>query len=211
MSYVDENLLPDEEVLHHTYGHWVAFVKPTFALTASLGLWIAAYSGILEERLGVALPAQSHLVLLAIAGGCLLWVLVAVLWFYSTEVGLTNRRVLIKEGIIFRKTLELFVERIESVHVDQSILGRMLGYGTVKVVGTGETVGRLSTIPKPLALRRMVQEINARTRTGASAPAPRGAAPLPDRTPEPQRAEELAGESEAAPEGFEDIPTRSVR
>ena len=55
-----------------------------------------------------------------------------------SEFGITNKRLIIKTGILSRKTLELNLSKIESVNVNQSIFGRILGYGSIGVIGTGE-------------------------------------------------------------------------
>jgi uncharacterized membrane protein YdbT with pleckstrin-like domain len=56
-----------------------------------------------------------------------------------SEFGITNKRLIIKTGILSRRTLELNLSKIESVNVNQSILGRILGYGSIGVIGTGGT------------------------------------------------------------------------
>lgn len=79
---------------------------------------------------------------------------------YSDEFAITNRRVIIKTGLISRKTFEMNLSKIESVNVDQSILGRMLGYGTIRIVGSGGTKEEFPKIQKPLEFRKKFQEMS---------------------------------------------------
>lgn len=80
-------------------------------------------------------------------------------WLYvyiildTTEVVVTSSRVIIKRGFIQRATSELFLTRIEGVEVDQSLLGRMLGYGTLFIRGVGTEVAPLPNIREPLKFR----------------------------------------------------------
>jgi uncharacterized membrane protein YdbT with pleckstrin-like domain len=79
-------------------------------------------------------------------------------WFirWITEFAVTDRRVIYKRGFISRHTVEMNMDKIESVDVDQSLLGRILNYGTIHVLGTGLGVERLLRIAAPLALRNAI-------------------------------------------------------
>ncbi len=79
---------------------------------------------------------------------------------YADEFAVTNKRVMIKTGLINRKTFEMNHSKIESVNVDQGILGRILGYGTIRIVGSGGTKEILPNIRKPLEFRRKFQEMS---------------------------------------------------
>lgn len=76
----------------------------------------------------------------------------------TTELAVTNRRVVIKTGFIKRDTLELNLVKVESVSVEQSLFGRMFGYGSITVIGTGGTRESFADISAPLAFRKAVQE-----------------------------------------------------
>jgi len=75
----------------------------------------------------------------------------------ATEIAVTSRRVLIKTGIVNRRTLELLLVRIESIGVNEPPLGRMLGFGTVVLRGTGGTPEQFDRIANPLEFRKQVQ------------------------------------------------------
>lgn len=79
---------------------------------------------------------------------------------YTDEFAITSKRVIIKTGLISRKTFEMNHSKIESVNVDQSILGRILGYGTINIVGSGGTKEVFPDIRKPLLFRKKFQEMS---------------------------------------------------
>ena len=87
--------------------------------------------------------------------------IVPLIEFSTSEFAITNKRVIIKVGLISRRTLEMNLSKIESVNVNQTILGRMLGYGTIVVIGTGGTKEPFATINDPLTFRKKFQELQS--------------------------------------------------
>ena len=83
--------------------------------------------------------------------------LMAYIMYFFSEYAVTNERVIMKEGMIYRKSLEIFWDKIEAIHVDQGIIGRLFNYGTITIVGTGGSHDVFSYIPKPLEFRERVQ------------------------------------------------------
>jgi uncharacterized membrane protein YdbT with pleckstrin-like domain len=79
---------------------------------------------------------------------------------YTDEFAITNKRVIIKTGLISRKTFEMNHSKIESVNVEQGVLGRLLGYGTIRVVGSGGTKEAFPKIQNPLVFRKRFQEMS---------------------------------------------------
>jgi uncharacterized membrane protein YdbT with pleckstrin-like domain len=79
-------------------------------------------------------------------------------WFvrWTTEIAVTDRRVIYKKGFIRRRTIEMNMDKIESVDVDQSVLGRMLNYGTITIRGTGTGIEPLDKIESPIEFRNFV-------------------------------------------------------
>jgi uncharacterized membrane protein YdbT with pleckstrin-like domain len=141
MSYVESNLLPNEQVTYWAKLHWIIYTLPAFVfavaiLVAVAGGWIA----------GIAI---------AIVG----FILVLPPWIKSSssEFAITNKRVLIKVGLIRRHSLELLLQKVEGIGVDQGILGRILGYGTITISGVGGTKEAFRVISNPLEFRRQVQ------------------------------------------------------
>ena len=80
---------------------------------------------------------------------------------WSDEFVVTNKRVIVKTGIFSRKTLEMNLNKIESVNVDQSIMGRLLNYGTITIIGTGGTRESFPNIGHAVEFRKRFQEVSS--------------------------------------------------
>jgi uncharacterized membrane protein YdbT with pleckstrin-like domain len=78
----------------------------------------------------------------------------------TSEFAITTKRVIIKEGLIARRTLEMNLSKIETVNVDQSIIGRILNYGSITIIGTGGTHEVFHNIAHPMQFRKAFQEID---------------------------------------------------
>jgi uncharacterized membrane protein YdbT with pleckstrin-like domain len=128
-SYIGTSLMPDERVVYRAKLHWIAFVRP----------------GILAVGLA---PFSFGLSLLILAA--------PILDRIGTELAITNQRVVAKFGVIRRQTVELRLGRVEGLAVDQGILGRLLGYGSVILAGTGTTQTPIHQIADPIAFRQAV-------------------------------------------------------
>lgn len=158
MSYVEKNLNPGERVVYSTRLHWVVlyrsiFVDTVFSL-AGLGLLGWAVVGKHTQR-GEAQAAGIAGFTLIVLGGIIL--ALAAMRRNATEMAVTNKRVIIKVGYLTKRTIELFLSKVESVEVEQSVTGRMLGFGSITVRGTGGTNEPFSHVADPLEFRRQVQ------------------------------------------------------
>jgi uncharacterized membrane protein YdbT with pleckstrin-like domain len=149
--YIDEILQPGEKVLYSTNAHWIFF------LPAIIG-WIVA--GVLLVLSGVVPAGPSVLICLSLAAISAIAALykTATAWFHrwTTETDVTNFRVVHKTGFVKRQTFEMSVDKVESVDVNQSILGRLLNYGDVTVLGVGEGGKTLDMIASPLSFRNAI-------------------------------------------------------
>lgn len=94
---------------------------------------------------------------LSLRGLLTLWIL-SLIDYWTSEFAITNKRVIVKMGLVRRHTLELNLQRVESVSVDQTIMGRILGYGTITIIGTGGTREPFRRIAHPLEFRKAVEE-----------------------------------------------------
>jgi uncharacterized membrane protein YdbT with pleckstrin-like domain len=83
-------------------------------------------------------------------------ILSAVIRRQTTELVLTDRRIITKRGLISRNTVEMNLNKVESLHVDQSLMGRIFNYGDVTVVGTGASLEPLLGISSPIELRKKI-------------------------------------------------------
>jgi uncharacterized membrane protein YdbT with pleckstrin-like domain len=149
--YIDDILQPGEKVLYSTNAHWIFYLPAIAAWIFALALYVLSRG---VERPGVA---TTWLVLAAAAALVALFA-TAKAWFHvwTTETDVTNLRVVHKTGFIKRRTFEMSLDKVESVDVDQSILGRILNYGNVTVRGVGEGFETIDTIASPLAFRNHI-------------------------------------------------------
>jgi uncharacterized membrane protein YdbT with pleckstrin-like domain len=76
------------------------------------------------------------------------------------EQGMTNKRVIIKKGIVSRKTEEMKLRSIETVEIDQGVLGRMLGFGNVKITGRGISTCTFNGIDDPMSVKRQIESVS---------------------------------------------------
>jgi uncharacterized membrane protein YdbT with pleckstrin-like domain len=152
MSYVKEVLQPGETVLFASTIHWLTYV-PGAALV------LVGLVAVLETYNGSAGPAVRDIVW-GIALVCVAAGLLAVFraWFrrWTTEIAVTDRRIIYKRGFIRRYTIEMHMDKVESVDVDQSVFGRIFDYGDVVVRGTGTGFEPLHMIEAPIKLRNAV-------------------------------------------------------
>jgi uncharacterized membrane protein YdbT with pleckstrin-like domain len=149
--YIDEILQPGEKVLYSTNLHWIFYWRAIAAWIFAVVLLILSRSTTTEGIILLCLSASAVVALAA-----LYWTVTA--WFrrWTTETDVTNLRVVHKAGFIQRRTFEMSLDKVESVDVNQSILGRLLNYGDVTILGVGEGRETIATIASPLAFRNFI-------------------------------------------------------
>ena len=146
MGYVEDQLLPGERVKYRAHLHKLIFILPVlFALLAIVGAVLTFTAA------NSVWGALALLVLGAIP------VLIALIKYTSSEFAVTDKRVIIKVGFIKRRTLETMLGKVEGIGVEQGVLGRLFGFGTMTVTGTGGTKEPFPNIARPLEFRRQVQ------------------------------------------------------
>jgi uncharacterized membrane protein YdbT with pleckstrin-like domain len=133
LSYIDDSLIPGENLIHRARVSWWS----QFALV---------FLGVLTLVVGVGL------IFLAVA-----WVRVR-----STELAITNRRVIAKFGFIRRSTVEINLDKVEALRVEQGFWGRFLNFGTIYISGAGTSVAPIPNIADPLVFRRKFMEATSR-------------------------------------------------
>jgi uncharacterized membrane protein YdbT with pleckstrin-like domain len=148
-SYVDRVLQPGETIAFTSRIHWVAYV-PALLLIA-LGIAAGTVASVVPD----VSPAANAVGVLALLFGVLNFISA---WFtrWTTEIAVTSKRVIFKRGFIRRRTIEMNIDKVESVDVNQTILGRVLGYGDVTIHGTGAGLEPLHAIDSPLEFRNAV-------------------------------------------------------
>jgi uncharacterized membrane protein YdbT with pleckstrin-like domain len=161
MGYVEKNLLPGESVLYKTGPHWIVLVLPILASAIpGLGGLILAVAPVRNKLVSAHMQLIFGLVLIALAT---IQVIGGLVKRSAIEIAVTNKRVVIKKGLATRATQEILLSKIESIHIEEPLWGRLLGYGTVIIRGTGGTPDPFDLIAHPLEFRRQVEhqiEIN---------------------------------------------------
>jgi uncharacterized membrane protein YdbT with pleckstrin-like domain len=143
MSYVDDSLMPNERVTFRTRLSPILFAAPLAVAVVGVALLMLGAVGV---ALGLAL-------LLA----ALLFALLRYISFATSEFAVTDKRVIMKVGVLRRRTLEMQLSKVEALAVNQGLGGRVLHYGDIVVSGTGGTKELFRQIGRPLEFRRAVQ------------------------------------------------------
>lgn len=151
-SYTAATLQENEGPLHHTAIHWMALSGSIIGAILTLIVILpiamfAAWKDFYWAWLLLVIPV-------GILGS-------AIVTVRTSELVITDRRVLIKVGFIQRHTFEMFISKIESVAVFQSMLGRLFNYGTVTIRGTGGSSESFTTIAAPLQFRDAIQLVQS--------------------------------------------------
>lgn len=159
MSYIEASLVPGETVVYQTRLHWIVMLRHIF-----LGLLLLAASGALlsyflnHPSAGIT---SKHLLeggaaALLVCG--IAAIIAGAVRRNATEMAVTTRRVVVKQGLVDRKTVEMLLNKIETIEVSEPMAGRMLGYGSITIVGTGGTSEPFHKIAHPLQFRSEVQQ-----------------------------------------------------
>lgn len=146
MAYVDNHLLTGELVVYRSRQHWVVFIGPVLLLAVGLVPLVISRSN----------PALIAATIVSIVA--LIWLAARAIARASAQFTVTNKRVVVKLGTIRRRAIEMLLTKVEEIAVDQGVVGRLLGYGTLVIVGTGGSKEIFLLITDPLEFRRQVQE-----------------------------------------------------
>ena len=136
MSYIDQSLIEGETVIHRGRVSW----------------W-----------------SEFWLLLLGILTLVIVVGLILLIWAWirvrSTEIAITNKRIIAKFGFIKRRTVEINLDKVEALRVEQGVMGRMLNFGTILLSGVGSTIDPMPNIADPLVFRRKFMEATDRPMT----------------------------------------------
>jgi uncharacterized membrane protein YdbT with pleckstrin-like domain len=149
--YIDDILQPGEKVLYSTNTHWIFFLP-------AMAAWIVAIVFFVLSRMIVGDTAVLLCLSMAAISAIFALYKTATAWFHrwTTETDVTTLRVVHKTGFIQRQTFEMSLDKVESVDVNQSILGRVLNYGNVSIFGVGEGNKTITTIASPIEFRNHI-------------------------------------------------------
>lgn len=140
-KYIEANLANSEQILYKAQIHWYVYINAAVALILSI---IVHQNKILSASflfLAVCIAMKAHI------------------YRCSTELAVTNMRIIAKVGWISRTSTELRHDKVESIMLDQTVMGRIMGFGTVLLHGTGSGITALKDIDNPLEFRK--QALNA--------------------------------------------------
>lgn len=140
MGYIEKNLMKDERVIYEAKLHPISYTLPILFMLVAFGI-------------GVAFPPMLIMTVIVV-GICSVW---CVEIHGGRQFVLTSKRVIVKKGIIERKVRELMLRKCEGIQVEQSILGRILNYGTL-LVTTGEATNRYKKIKDPITFSTRINE-----------------------------------------------------
>ena len=151
MSYVKHILQPGEQVLAIGKIHWIIYVPALFLLLCAAASFGASVHFKYTNVQWVTWTATFIFLVFGAIAGVRAW------WkSFTTEIAVTTTRVVHKKGFIHRYTNEMNMDKVESVIVDQSILGRLLNYGTIYIRGTGKGIEHLKLISHAIELRNAI-------------------------------------------------------
>lgn len=140
MGFISNNLMNEEKVVYNGTLHWIIFIPGAVVIVIGI--------------LCFSVPVLAGL--LIIIG--LIMCVGAYIKKITTEIAVTNKRLLGKTGLIRRDTIDLNLKKVESLYADQGIFARMLDYGTVRIVGTGGSSFKVRGVDKPIAFKKAANE-----------------------------------------------------
>jgi uncharacterized membrane protein YdbT with pleckstrin-like domain len=152
MSYVARVLQPGETLLYTTKLHWLIYLRTILLLIICVILAGLAVSTSDNQNISLALRIAAVIFGVLAVGAALH----AFIRRATTELAVTDHRVIYKTGLLARHTIEMNRDKVESVDVDQTLLGRIFGYGTIVVRGTGGSLEPIRDIGDPLTFRSYI-------------------------------------------------------
>jgi hypothetical protein len=170
MGYIEKTLVPGERVVYRTRLHWIVMFGHLVLglLFLALGGYLLFYAYQHQQQMQ---PSNLHMGEGAGAVALFIGLLVMVMGSVrrnATEMAVTSRRVVIKTGLASRRTIEMLLNKVETIEVTEPGFGRMLGYGSILIIGTGGTSEPFHRIAHPLEFRSHVQQEIERLRPGDS-------------------------------------------
>lgn len=148
-SYVESILEPGETVRYSTKLSWTIYIPSLLLAICALAALVAGAKNRETEDLSWFIA-----IIFALAS---MGVFIPA-WFrrWTTEIAVTDRRIILKRGLISRTTIEMNMQKVESVDVEQTLMGRLFNYGDVTIRGVGSSSETFRMIDAPLKLRTTV-------------------------------------------------------
>jgi uncharacterized membrane protein YdbT with pleckstrin-like domain len=152
-SYIRQNLMPGERLVAITRIHQMVLVAPS--IVAAIGLLLSLFGIVSGESCTIALAVIVGLPIALIAGFVVLALLIGRL---TTEFSCTDKRILIKSGLITTQLRDMPLAKVEALRLEQGLFGKIFGYGTVVFKGSGGTRRTCKSIEDPFDFYKRVQE-----------------------------------------------------
>ena len=174
MNELDRNLLTGEEVVFETTKHWFAPICASLiAILIILGALVLRWLAPTGDGFFGSIGNLMDLISVGLLLFAILWIVYNIAEFLSAHFGVTNMRVLRYEGLLRRSSSETLLPTLTDVRLDEPALGRMLGFGNVKILTASGAAGQdnFMTVAKAKELRTAIQEQKASAMTGGAAPA----------------------------------------
>jgi uncharacterized membrane protein YdbT with pleckstrin-like domain len=149
MAFIDKNLMSGEALVYRTRLHWALFLQPLVLMLVFAAALVAVAAKVGENWTYVPLA----LLVLAVLSGLSRYV-----GYLSSEFGVTNLRVIVKVGLISIRSVEVLLPKVEAIQIEQDLWGRVFGYGTIIITGTGGTKEVFAMIESPYEFRSQVQK-----------------------------------------------------
>ena len=146
MGYIQRSLISGESLVYRTRLHWNVLIKPMIWGGVPVGAGCAVLTSRYAVAAWVLIPLGLFLLIFAFIN------------YFSSEFGVTNKRVLIKTGFMGTHSFEMLLAKVEAIGVDQTLVQKIFNYGTIVISGTGGSKENLPQIKGPFEFRRRVQE-----------------------------------------------------
>lgn len=175
MGYIEENLADDEKVLFRGKLHWIMFISPLFYFLLSVFFFVDGMGWIIRtfslegfnKEFGFTVLVRqvenlSGLGAHTVVGISFLVIALIYTWnrlvrFFTTEIGLTNERLIVKIGLIRVDAVEVQLDKVETTMLHQSVIARILNYGSLAFVASGGTGGNFRWVNNPSEFHKAVQ------------------------------------------------------
>ena len=219
MNELEPNLLTGEQVVFETKKHWFAPIRASLvAILIILGALVLRWLAPTGDGFFGSIGNLMDLIAIGLLLFAILWIVYNIAEFLSAHFGVTNMRVLRYEGLLRRRSSETLLPMLTDVRLDEPALGRMLGFGNLKILTASGAAGedRFMTVAKAKELRTAIQEQKAASMTGGSAaaavaigtaPQPVAATPAASAAP---AAAPAASETAAALAALESLKTQGL-
>jgi len=159
MHYIQSNLLHDETIIYETRPHGIIFLLPALLVVFSfiMYFYLKAYLSAFSQFSLFNMPLYQTTAVIILLIALFLGIKAYIMYQFS-EYGITNKRIVMKTGWIQRRSIEIFLEKVEAIYVNQSVSGRLFCFGTLVIVGTGGSKDPFLYVPQPLKFRNRAQQ-----------------------------------------------------